>query len=126
MGDRIGDLAAMTWQLPEDKAARIENEIDKFLLSRICDLKSVQKLHGQLSDLAQMCEFLKGFRFHLVRLLGSFEEGEGRRIIPKSLKDDLWLWKKALRTVSKGSRYRIRRVVPPSPRSRLCRTPPAV
>jgi hypothetical protein len=46
-----------------------------------------------------------GFRFHLVELLGRFGAGqnpEEKRLIPQILKDDLWVWKKAVAAARLG------------------------
>ena len=67
------DSVEMSWKLPSAKADGIVNVINMFLAVRTCILKDVQKLHGKLSDFSQMAEFMKGFRFQLLKLLGSFE-----------------------------------------------------
>ena len=89
------DSVEMTWKLPRSKVAGIVKIIDAFLAARTCCLKDVQRLHGKLSDFAQMCEFMKGFRFQLSKLLGSFENCESaRKLIPRFLVEDLHIWKK--------------------------------
>jgi len=98
------DSEQLTWSLSRDKIEGIVQEINSFLVAQVCNLKQIQKLHGKLSDVAQMCSFLKGFRFQLVRLLGRFEHDEsGTRTIPNSLKTDLWVWKKSI-THMRGGR----------------------
>ena len=67
------DSVEITWKSLSAKADGIVNVINMFLAVRTCILKDVQKLHGKLSDFSQMAEFMKGFRFQLLKLLGSFE-----------------------------------------------------
>jgi hypothetical protein len=44
-----------------------------------------------------MCKFMKGFRFNLLQLLKKFEGDESaRKLIEKEVKEDLWVWKKAI------------------------------
>jgi hypothetical protein len=46
-----------------------------------------------------MCDFLRGFRFHITTFLRKFEsEGATKKLIPEILKDDLWVWKKVINT----------------------------
>ena len=74
----------LSWQLPNTKADGIIALIDEFIGKRTSSLKDVQKLHGKLSDFAQMCDFMKGYRFNLSKLLGSFEGKEDcKKLIPK-------------------------------------------
>ena len=97
------DSITMTWKLPASKATGIVSIIDFFLTNKTCNLKEVQKLHGKLSDFAQMSEFMKGFRFQLSKLLGRFENCENtRRLIPSFLAEDLRIWKKAVLAAKNG------------------------
>ena len=97
------DSDLMEWKISAEKANRIESAIDRFLLNKTCRLIDVQKLHGKLSDFAQLCGFMRGFRFQLVKLLGAFTNApDSSRIIPGQLKDDLWIWKKCIRAGASG------------------------
>ena len=97
------DSVEMMWKLPKSKVAGIIGIIEAFLGARTCCLKEVQKLHGKLSDFAQMCEFMKGYRYQLSKLLGSFENCESsRRLIPQFLVEDLHIWKKCVLAARKG------------------------
>ena len=97
------DSENLTWKLPNAKAVGITNVINSFLAVRTCSLKDVQRLHGKLSDFSQMAEFMKGFRFQLSKLLGSFENCERtRKLIPKFLVEDLHIWKKCVLTAKNG------------------------
>ena len=75
----------LTWQISNNKANSITKLIDDFLSKRTTNLKEVQKLHGKLSDFAQMCQFIKGFRFNLSKVLGSFEGGENDKKIDSEI-----------------------------------------
>ncbi len=89
------DSTNLEWYLGKDKAHDLIQCIDEFLAKKTCSLLEAQVLHGKLSAIAQMSHFLLGFRFHLVGLLKRFEEKENeRRLVPRELKDDLWIWKK--------------------------------
>ena len=97
------DSENLTWKLPNAKADGITNVVNSFLAVRTCSLKDVQRLHGKLSDFSQMAEFMKGFRFQLSKLLGSFENCERtRKLIPKFLVEDLHIWKKCVLTAKNG------------------------
>jgi len=97
------NTASMTWKLPKEKYNNSIKIIDLFLNSKTCNLKMIQQLHGKLTDFVQMCDFMLGFRFHLVKLLGNFENNESEtRIISENLKKDLWIWKKCLKSSLDG------------------------
>jgi hypothetical protein len=93
------DSVQMTWSLSTEKEAGIQLIIDQFLTKKTCTLLEIQKLHGKLSDFAMSCDFMMGFRHHLIQQLGKFgDRGEPtkRMLIAESLKSDLWVWKKAV------------------------------
>ncbi len=93
----------MTWSIAKDKGASIREEIGKFATAKACTLKSVQKLHGKISDLAQMLEFGKGFRFNLIAMLGKFQgDKERKKLITKGLRSDLVFWEKCSRAAEAG------------------------
>jgi hypothetical protein len=97
------DSEKMEWSLSRDKANGIVSVIDVFLAKKTCNLQEIQKLHGKLSDLAQACGFLKGFRSNVVSLLSKFKEGyPGGKLIPASVKKDLNVWKNFAHEASKG------------------------
>jgi hypothetical protein len=99
------DSESMSWSLGAEKEAGVQSEINNFLAKKTCTLLEAQKLHGKLSDFALSCEFMLGFRFHLVELLGRFGAGQRpgeKRLIPQILKDDLWVWKKAVAAARLG------------------------
>ena len=97
------NTCSMSWSLPREKYNSTIKIIDLFLHSKTCNLKMIQQLHGKLTDFVQMCDFMLGFRFHLVKLLGNFENNESEaRIISENLKKDLWVWKKCLKTSLDG------------------------
>jgi hypothetical protein len=91
------DSETMQWNLNSTKEAGIQRTIDEFLNNRSCTLLEAQKLHGKLSDFSLSCEFMLGFRYQLIKLLGKFGgDTNCRKLIPATLKDDLWVWKKAV------------------------------
>jgi hypothetical protein len=91
------DSTNLEWYLAKDKTHDLIKCIDGFLAQKSCSLLDAQILHGKLSAVAQMSNFLMGFRFNLVGLLKRFRENETeRRLIPRELKDDLWIWKKLI------------------------------
>jgi hypothetical protein len=96
------DSETLTWNLSAEKEAGIQALIDQFLAKNSCSLLEAQKLHGKLFDFSLSCEFMLGFRFHLVELLSKFGANEGRKLIPRILKDDLWVWKKAVAAARLG------------------------
>jgi hypothetical protein len=87
----------MLWAISEDKKAGILAMIDKLLLKNTCSLEEIQKLHGKLSDFAQACEFMKGFRSNIVNLLQKFEHAptEGK-LISAAVKKDLQIWRNCI------------------------------
>jgi hypothetical protein len=90
------DSSNMEWSISHEKENSLQTEINFFLENRTCTLKQVQKLHGKLANFAQSMEFMKGFRFNILALLNKFEGKEGKKIIPNSVKEDLWVWKKCI------------------------------
>jgi hypothetical protein len=94
---------SMTWNISKEKGECFRAEIRKFTSAKTCNLKSTQKLHGKISDLAQMLDFGKGFRFNLVALLGKFKgDEETRKLIPRGLKIDLLFWEKCSLAAEEG------------------------
>jgi hypothetical protein len=119
------DSKSMTWNLGAEKEAAIQDVIHKFLEKPTCTLLEAQKLHGKLSDFALMCDFMLGFRFHIVELLAKFGTGgkpEERKIIPHALKEDLWTWKKTVAAARLGFPIRNVRENPPIDVITLCPT----
>jgi hypothetical protein len=92
------DSEEMTWSLSAEKEAGIQKEMDEMLARRTCSLLDIQRLHGKLSDIALSCDFMKGFRHHLIHFLGSFGNAlpTFRKLVPERLKEDLWIWKKVV------------------------------
>ncbi len=83
--------------------ASVVGVIDKVLLSAVVDLKTVQRLHRKFNPFSQMFNFSKGFRFHLLELLASFQiTDSSRRFVKRELKRDLFIWKNFVRTSESG------------------------
>jgi hypothetical protein len=99
----VFDSKTLSWSWTTEKVDRVLDIIDVFLSKRSCTLKEAQKLHGKLSDFSQMCTFMTGYRYHVVKLLGAFENCETvRKLVTQSLKRDLWIWKKCIATAING------------------------
>ena len=98
------DTSVMTWSWAADKVERAAALIDQFCAKRTCSLKEAQKLHGKLNDLAQMCEFMLGFRYHLIKLLAAFGDAKSdeQRLVTTPLKADLAVWRAVLGTAYRG------------------------
>jgi hypothetical protein len=93
----------MTWNIAKEKGESFRAEIRNFASAKACDLKSIQKLHGKICDLAQMLDFGKGFRFNLVALLGKFKgDDETKKLIPRGLRVDLLFWEKCSLAAEEG------------------------
>jgi hypothetical protein len=92
------DSIEMSWSLSVKKEAGIQKEIDEMLSRKTCSLLDIQRLHGKLSDFSLSCDFMLGFRHHLIHLLSKFGNAEpnARRLVPQRLKEDLWVWKKVV------------------------------
>ena len=91
------DTEKLAWSLPADKAEGIRRRIRKFRAMKSCNLREVQKVHGKLADFAQMCPFMKAFRYNLLELLRSFSGRQGeRRLITAGVKADLEIWERAV------------------------------
>lgn len=73
------DSGMMMWNLSAEKEMKIREMIDLFLERKTCTLLEAQKLHGKLSDFLLSCDFMLGFRFHIVRLLGKFAREDNPR-----------------------------------------------
>jgi len=97
------DSEAMEWSISATKEAGLQKALDEFMAKKTCTLKEVQKLHGKLANFAQACEFMKGFRYHLLQLLGKFEGNEScNRLVSQKVRDDLLIWKKVISTARSG------------------------
>ena len=87
------DTQNLTWKLSANKTKGILERIAHFSRKKTCKLRDVQKLHGKISDFAQMGVFMKGFRFNVLALLKKFGNSERvRKLIPETVKEDLRIW----------------------------------
>jgi hypothetical protein len=97
------DSEIMEWSLSSSKEEGLQKSLDDFMAQNSCNLKDVQKIHGKMANFAQACEFMKGFRFNLLQMLTKFVGcDESRKLIGQAVKDDLWVWKKAISTALEG------------------------
>lgn len=90
------DSKTLTWSLPEEKAESMIEKIASFQAKKVCTLKEAQELHGKLNYFAQICIFMKGYRYHLIKLLGSFKDADKSEVVTQALKKDLVVWKGAI------------------------------
>jgi hypothetical protein len=70
--------------------------LNEFLSKKTCTLLEMQKLHGKINDFAQMCPFIKGFRYHQNKLLQEFELKQKNIFISNDLKKELEIWKNCI------------------------------
>lgn len=91
------DSESMKWSISKAKENSLQLAIDDFLDKKTCSLKEVQKLFGKLANIGQMFEFMKGYRFNILSLMAKFMGQENiQKIINQDVKEDLWVWKKAI------------------------------
>jgi hypothetical protein len=99
------DTEQMEWSIGREKAEEIIRAIEGFEAKRTCSLKDVQKRHGKLANVTQAGEFMRGYRYNLLELLGKFGGKDNHnRIIGSQLKDYLWVWKKYIWAACNGMR----------------------
>jgi len=97
------DAKNLIWKLPESKRDRIFEKIEWFKNNKVCRLKDVQALHGRLNNFAQMCEFMRGYRYNILALLRSFGGDEKiTRLVPAQLRQDLNIWAKCVQSAVEG------------------------
>ena len=97
------DTERMEWSLAKERVEEIVRYMDEFATKKACTLKEVQKLHGKLANVAQAGEFMKGFRYNILDLLGKFGgKDEHKRIVSDQVKEDLWVWRKYIWTACNG------------------------
>jgi hypothetical protein len=86
-----------TWQLPFEKRNETLHMIKCFFNAQVISLLDFQKLHGKINAFANMCTFLKGFRFQQASFLKKFaDENVTYLDIPMELKNEIWIWAKAI------------------------------
>jgi len=89
------DTQTLCWSLPQDKKEKALRCIKETLNAKNLKIVDFQILMGRLNDIAQMCEFLKGFKFSLNKCL-SFSEGKNYVTISHQARNDLAVWKNFL------------------------------
>ena len=108
------DSEHLTWSISSEKQAVLLERIRVFCESKTTTLNEVQKLHGKLSDFAQMMQFMLGFRFNLLALLKKFHgQDQVRKLIPDTVKLDLQIWAKCIQSVGTGFPISEMRIGPP-------------
>jgi hypothetical protein len=87
----------LSWKLPVDKRLETLQQIKNFFNAKVISLLDFQKLHGKINAFANMCTFLKGFRFHQSHFLKKFANENAKFLtIPNELKNEIWIWAKAI------------------------------
>ena len=87
----------LSWRLPSGKWNESMALLCDFLDKSSCTLLDMQKLHGKINDFAQMCPFVKGFKFHQNKMLQEFETSKKINIgISNELKGELKIWKNCI------------------------------
>jgi hypothetical protein len=88
---------SLSWKLPAEKILETLQQIKNFLNAKVISLLDFQKLHGKINAFANMCTFLKGFRFHQSHFLNKFANENTKFLaIPDELKNEIWIWTKAI------------------------------
>jgi hypothetical protein len=115
----IFDSNTLTWKLPDKKRFTTLNTLKTFLDNQHCTLHQFQKLHGKLNDFAQLCVFLKGYRYHQTLFLQRWASTSIIRMpIPLSLRVELQVWGKCLLANADGFPIPAQALHPPlSPRT---------
>jgi hypothetical protein len=97
------DSEKLTWSLAQEKSTRVLLRIKGPLLGDSLSLLETQKLLGSLTDVSQVCTFLRGFRHTLQLFLTDFENDECiHRSLPDQAKEDLWVWATTIADAMKG------------------------
>ena len=108
------DSENLTWSISSKKRATLLEVIRVFCMAKTTTLNKVQKLHGKLSDFAQIMQFMLGFRFNLLALLKKFcGQDEVGKLIPETVKIDLQIWAKCIQTAGSGFPIPEMRIGPP-------------
>ena len=108
------DSEDLSWSISSEKRAILLEVIKVFCMARTTTLNKVQKLHGKLSDFAQMMQFMLGFRFNLLALLKKFRgQDQVCKLIPEIVKIDLQIWAKCIQTAGMGLAIPEMRIGPP-------------
>ena len=83
----------LSWSLPAEKKLKCLNAIALLLAGDSVDLLFVQKLLGRLSDICQMCPFMRAFKRPLIEFLVFLQhQPESKYPAPEAAKADLLVW----------------------------------
>ena len=108
------DSENLTWSISSEKRTTLLEVIQVFCMAKTTTLNKVQKLHGKLSDFAQMMQFMLGFRFNLLALLKKFRrQDEVCKLIPEIVKIYLQIWAKCIQTAGSDFPIPEMRIDPP-------------
>jgi len=97
------DSLTLTWRYPTDKLKEVLYLLEKVTKLESCPLHLFQSLHGKLNDFAQMCTFLKGFRFLQNKQLQDYAKHNVNTLpVPTALKDELYIWYRCITDTKRG------------------------
>jgi hypothetical protein len=84
------------------------------LLGHTLTLLETQQLLGSLNDFAQMCPFMKGFKYSLNKFLASFDvSSHEQKALPEQARADLFVWAAAVSAAGSGLPIPHRPTAPP-------------
>ncbi len=110
----IFDSTTMSWSLSNEKINETLHLISKVLNQPNCSQLLFQKLHGKLNDFAQMCIFMKGFKFHQNKFLREFHASNCKQLpLPTLVKQELYIWTKCIQQSKTGFPIPTIRLTPP-------------
>jgi hypothetical protein len=89
----------LTWHFSTEKRLETLQMLKSFFNAKAINLLDFQKLHGKINAFANMFTFLKGFRFQQTAFLQKFANEQVNFLeIPQELKNEIWIWAKAIIT----------------------------
>jgi hypothetical protein len=99
----IFDSDSTEWSISKVKEVNLQRILDGFSKSKLVGtLKEVQKLHGELANLLKMCDFMKGFKFNLLKLTEKFQGNDTEKNLSTLVSKRTFGFGKVIATVRKG------------------------
>jgi len=93
----------LLWSISPQKFNKIRSHILKPMLGGSVTLLSMQTLMGLLNDFGQMCQFARGFKFHLTNFLAHLSVNPNvSEILPTLAREDLKIWLRMLDSAVHG------------------------
>ncbi len=110
----IFDSKTLTWNLPQEKVDESLLLLQKVMNQATCTLLQFQKLHGKLNDFAQMCIFMKGFKFQQNKFLRQLHTTDQKHLpLPILVRRELQIWAKCIAYATNGLPIPTIRLTPP-------------